>query len=64
MRRMKTLNTIYHSIGYLLVCIGWIICLGVAGNSDLGMDLSLVMRYAMCGMAMMLIGFFLTRWRV
>ena len=61
---MKTLNTIYHSIGFLLICVGWIIVIGMAGNSDLGMDLSLVMRYSICGLLMMGYGVFLTRWRV
>ena len=60
----RTLNTIYHSIGFLLICVGWIIVIGMAGNSDLGMDLSLVMRYSICGLLMMGYGVFLTRWRV
>lgn len=61
---MKTINTIYHSIGFLLICVGWIIIIGMAGNSDLGMALSLVMRYSICGLLMMGCGVFLTRWRV
>lgn len=60
----QTINQIYHGIGYLLFCIGFIICLGMAGNSDLGMALSMVMRYSICGMLLMGFGFLLTRWRV
>lgn len=57
-------NTIYHGIGCLLLCIGLIICLGMAGNSDLGMPLSMVMRYSVCGLLIMSFGLFLTRWKV
>lgn len=60
----QTLNTFYHGVGYLLFCIGFIICLGMAGNSDLGMALNLVMRYSICGLLMMGCGVFLTRWHV
>lgn len=60
----QTLNQIYHGIGYLLFCIGFIICLGMAGNSDLGMELSQVMRYSICGVLMMVCGGFLAWWRV
>ena len=60
----QTLNQIYHGIGYLLFLIGFIICLGMAGNADLGMDVSLVLRYSICGLLMMGCGLFLTRWQV
>lgn len=59
-----TINTIYHSIGYLLIFVGIILCIGGAGNSDLGMELSLVGRYEVSGLMMMFCGMFLTRWRV
>lgn len=58
------INTAYHGIGCLLLCIGLIICLGMAGNSDLGMPLSMVMRYSVCGLLIMVFGLFLTRWKV
>lgn len=60
----QTLNQIYHGIGYLLICIGWIVIIGMAGNSDLGMALNLVMRYSICGLLMMGCGVFLSRWHV
>ena len=60
----RTLNSIYHGIGCMLICIGWILVLGAAGNNDLGVDLDLVVRLGICGMCSMLCGLFLTRWRV
>lgn len=58
------INTIYHGTGHMLLCIGFIICLGMAGNSDLGMALDLVMRYMVCGLLLMGFGLVLTRWKV
>ena len=60
----KTLNTIYHGIGYMLVCVGFIMCVGAGGNSDLGMELTMVARYGLSGLATALTGLFLIWWRV
>ena len=60
----RTLNTIYHGIGYLLICVGFIMCVGAGGNSDLGMEISMVVRYGLSGLATALTGLFLIWWRV
>ena len=59
-----TLTTIYHGIGYLLIMVGFIVMCGTAGNSDLGMELSLVGRYEVCGLLTALTGLFLVGWKV
>lgn len=60
----QLINTTFHGIGYMFICIGFIICIGAAGNSDLGVDLSEVFRLAMAGVAACVGGLFLTRWTV
>lgn len=60
----RTLNTIFHGAGYLLICLGFLMCLGAAGNSDLGMDMASVGRYGLSGLATALTGLFLIWWKV
>ena len=59
-----TINTIYHGIGYLLIMVCLIICIGAAGNSDLGMDLAYVMRYMVSGLLTGATGLLLVWWKV
>lgn len=59
-----TLNTICHGTGALIFCIGFIICVGAAGNSDLGLPLDEVMRYALAGLTACVGGAFLAWWKV
>ena len=58
------LNTTIHGTGYLFFMIGFILCIGAAGNSDLGVELTEVFRLAMAGLAACLGGAFLAWWRV
>ena len=58
------INNVYHGIGYLLVCIGIFVLIGAAGNSDLGVALSQVMRLGLSGLVMMAFGAFFVWWRV
>ena len=60
----RTLNTIYHSIGYLLICLGFVICIAAGGTSDCGADMAFVARVGLCGLASLLCGVFLAWWRV
>ncbi len=60
----QTINTIYHGLGYLMICIGFIIIIGAGGNSDLGMELSMVGRYGISGLLTLLCGALLVWWRV
>lgn len=58
------INTTMHGIGGFFILVGFILCLGAAGNSDLGIELSEVFRLAMAGMAICICGAFLAWWRV
>ena len=60
----RTVNTILHGTGYLFFMIGFIICLGSAGNSDLGMPINEVARYALAGMTACVGGAFLAWWKI
>lgn len=62
MRRM--LNRLYHMVGYALILLGFVFGIGAAGNSDLGVELSQVVRYILCGSAAISIGCFLTWWKI
>lgn len=62
---MKRLaNEFAHGIGYLFLFAGFVLCIGAAGNSDLGMALDEVVRYMLAGLVACFGGFFLTRWRI
>lgn len=60
----QTLNTIYHGLGYMMICTGWIIMIGTAGSSDLGMPLAEVTRCALAGLTACAGGVFLTWWKI
>lgn len=60
----NTLNTIFHGFGYLLFCIGFILCMGAAGNNDLGADLSQVLRIGLMGMSACVCGSFVAWWKI
>ena len=60
----QTINSIYHAAGGILIALGFIACIEMAGDSDLGMELSQVIRCGVCGILMMATGLFLTRWKV
>lgn len=57
-------NTTVHGLGWLFFAWGFIICMGAAGNSDLGADMAEVVRLTAAGMAACIGGGFLTWWRV
>jgi len=59
-----TINNIYHGLGAILVMLGIVICIGASGNSDLGMEMTAVARYEVCGLLTTLTGALLTWWRV
>lgn len=62
---MKRLyNTLTHGTGYLCIMIGFVMCMGAAGNADLDGAMIDILHYVMCGMAACLIGLLLTRWRI
>jgi len=56
----QILNQIYHGIGALLVCIGFILYMGIASMYT-GAD---IMRLAICAIATFTCGIFLLWWRV
>ena len=60
---MRTYNRIVHGIGALFFMVGWIMCIGAAGNSDLGLPLDEVMRYALAGITACAGGAFLAWWK-
>lgn len=60
----KEFNAFVNGIGYLFFAWGFIICMGAAGNSDLGADMAEVVRLTAAGMAACIGGGFLTWWRV
>ena len=60
----KEINTFINGIGYLFFALGFIICIGAAGNSDLGVALSEVVRLAAAGAIACIGGAFLAWWKV
>ena len=52
-------NTTVHGLGWLFFAWGFIICMGAAGNSDLGADMAEVVRLTAAGMAACIGGAFL-----
>ena len=60
----RTANTILHGIGCLLLCLGFIMMIGAAGNSDLGAEMGQVVRYETSGFLTLLCGAFLKWWRI
>lgn len=60
----KMINTTFHGIGFVFILLGFIMCLGAAGNSDLGQPLVEVSRMLAAGLASCIGGGFLVWWTV
>ena len=60
----KMLNTTFHGIGFAFILLGFIMCLGAAGNADLGQPLADISRLLMAGLASAIGGGFLVWWKV
>mgnify|MGYP007122051757 CR=1 FL=1 len=60
----RTVNKILHGTGVLFFMVGFIICLGAAGNSDLEMPMDDVVRYALAGLTACVGGAFLAWWKI
>lgn len=59
---MRTMKTIFNGIGYIAIMLGFVICVGAGGNSDIGLPMSQVMPFLFKGLAMLLLGAILAGW--
>ena len=60
----KKFNTAFHGLGFAFILLGFVMCLGAAGNADLGVPLADISRMLAAGLTACLGGGFLVWWTV